>query len=123
MIRVESMATEIRPLREQDRTSAEALMAQAFWYPTELVERYRSWPLANHRGVFLDGIHRGGLVFEQQGQFFGGRRVEVACLFGVVIAPELRGRGLGRRLLESVLAEWRRSGVMLSTLYPATART
>ncbi len=62
----------------------------------------------------------GGLVLQRMGQWFGQRSVPMTGIRGVGVAPEHRASGVGSRLMRAVLAEMHRSGVALSTLFPAT---
>ncbi|MEV8376371.1 GNAT family N-acetyltransferase [Kribbella sp. NPDC056861] len=53
-------------------------------------------------------------------QWWGGRKVRMAGIAGVVVAPEYRGRGVGSKLMRGVLARSVEQGYPLSGLYPAT---
>lgn len=53
-------------------------------------------------------------------QWWGGRKVPMAGVAGVVVAPEYRGRGVGSMLMRGVLARAVEQGYPLSALYPAT---
>lgn len=53
-------------------------------------------------------------------QWWGGRKVPMAGVAGVVVAPEYRGRGVGSKLMRGVLARSVEQGYPLSALYPAT---
>ncbi|WP_329476159.1 GNAT family N-acetyltransferase [Kribbella sp. NBC_01484] len=53
-------------------------------------------------------------------QWWGGRRVPMAGVAGVVVAPEYRGRGVGSKLMRGVLRRAAEKGFPLSGLYPAT---
>ncbi|WP_030173805.1 GNAT family N-acetyltransferase [Spirillospora albida] len=53
-------------------------------------------------------------------QWWQGRAVSVAGVGGVAVAPEARGRGLGRALLTDLLERCVRFGHPLAMLYPAT---
>jgi predicted acetyltransferase len=53
-------------------------------------------------------------------QWWHGRCVPMAGVAGVKVAPEERGRGVGRALMTELLAEIGRRGYPLSTLYPST---
>lgn len=55
-------------------------------------------------------------------QYWHGRAVPMAGVGGVKVAPEARGRGVGRALMTELLAEMSGRGYPLSVLYPATAR-
>jgi len=54
------------------------------------------------------------------GQDFGGRRVPMAGLSSVAVAPHRRGEGLARRVITMCLADRRERGQAISSLYPAT---
>jgi predicted acetyltransferase len=54
------------------------------------------------------------------GQWYGGRRVAMAGIGGVGVAPTARGRGAATRLMQHTLEELRSVGFPLSVLYPAT---
>jgi predicted acetyltransferase len=54
------------------------------------------------------------------GQWYGGRRVAMAGVGGVGVAPSARGRGTATRLMQRLLQELRGAGFPLSVLYPAT---
>lgn len=49
-----------------------------------------------------------------------GRKVPMAGIAGVVVAPEYRGRGVGSLLMRGALGRAREFGVPLTALYPAT---
>lgn len=54
-------------------------------------------------------------------QWWRGRSLPMAGIGGVVVAPEHRGRGVGRLLMRGVLERAAAQGYALSALYPATA--
>ncbi len=54
-------------------------------------------------------------------QFWHGRSLPTAGIGGVKVAPEVRGRGVGRALMTHLLADLAGRGYPLSVLYPATA--
>ena len=62
----------------------------------------------------------GGLSFYPIGQWFGSKRVPMAALALVLMAPEYRGRGHANRMLSDVLHELREDGFALATLYAST---
>ncbi|MGA2826146.1 MAG: GNAT family N-acetyltransferase [Streptosporangiaceae bacterium] len=53
-------------------------------------------------------------------QWWHGRSMPMAGVSGVMVAPEHRGRGLGRKLMTALLAAIASRGYPLSVLYPAT---
>ncbi|HET6987836.1 MAG TPA: GNAT family N-acetyltransferase [Kribbella sp.] len=53
-------------------------------------------------------------------QWWGGRRVPMAGVAGVVVSPEYRGRGVGSKLMRGVMRRALEKGFPLSALYPAT---
>lgn len=56
----------------------------------------------------------------EMGQFFGGRRVSLIGVAGVATAPESRGRGHARMLMESCVREMHKDGAALGGLYAST---
>ncbi len=60
------------------------------------------------------------LLLVKMGQCFGGRSVSMGGIAGVAVAPEQRGSGAAKKLMEHALAELREEKIALSTLYPAT---
>ncbi len=68
----------------------------------------------------FDGVVQAGLALYRFGMFFGGRSVPCAGVAAVGAAPERRGAGLTRRLLENTLRELYVAGVPLSALFPST---
>lgn len=62
----------------------------------------------------------GGLYLLPMAQWFGGRSVSAMGIAAVGVAPEHRGTGAAKALMLAALAETRRRGFALSTLFPAT---
>jgi predicted acetyltransferase len=60
------------------------------------------------------------LVRIPMGQFFGGRSVPMLGIAAVAVAPEARGRGLGRQIMQEALTEMHEDGWPISVLYPST---
>ena len=54
-------------------------------------------------------------------QWWRGRSLPMAGVAGVKVAPEERGRGVGRLLMVRLIADMAGNGYPLSALYPATA--
>lgn len=60
------------------------------------------------------------LVRIPMGQYFGGNSVPMLGIAGVAVAPEARGRGTARQLMEETIRECAREGWALSGLYAST---
>ena len=71
-------------------------------------------------GAFADGRAAGAAMIHDLRQWWVGREVPCAGIASVKVAPELRGRGVGRRLMTAVLATVAERGYPLSALFPAT---
>jgi predicted acetyltransferase len=84
----------------------------------------RAWAekvgLPNFRVLREKGEVVGTSVPIPMGQWYGGRRVAMAGVGGVGVAPSARGRGAATRLMQRLLQELRGAGFPLSVLYPAT---
>jgi predicted acetyltransferase len=62
----------------------------------------------------------GSARYHPMRQWWRGRSVPMAGVAGVKVAPEQRGRGVGRALMMSLIPEMERRGYPLATLFPAT---
>jgi predicted acetyltransferase len=71
-------------------------------------------------GAFAGNRLVGGAMFHDMRQWWCGRQVPMAGVSSVRVAPEDRGRGIGRQLMTALLAEMAAGGYPLSVLYPAT---
>lgn len=113
------VAYDVRLLGVQDLPAAWELGRVAFGSerqppPGWLEER----PGRHSWGVFDGG---GRLVAKatdrEQGHWFGGRLVPASGVAGVVVEPEVRGTGLARRVLTTLLEGARDRGAVISTLF------
>jgi predicted acetyltransferase len=71
-------------------------------------------------GAFDGARLIGSARYHPMRQWWRGRSMPMAGVAGVKVAPEERGRGVGRALMMSLIAEMGRRGYPLSALYPAT---
>jgi predicted acetyltransferase len=62
----------------------------------------------------------GGLVIIPLGQWWGNCCVEMGGIAAVGIAPEFRGVGAAKLLIQQAVQEMYRSGIAISTLFPVT---
>lgn len=60
------------------------------------------------------------LIRIPMGQYFGGRAVPMLGIAGVAVAPESRGKGLARYMMESLIKEAHADDFPLSSLYAST---
>ncbi|HEX9527599.1 MAG TPA: GNAT family N-acetyltransferase [Streptosporangiaceae bacterium] len=73
-------------------------------------------------GVWDGGQLVGAARYYDMRQYWHGRAVPMAGVGGVKIAPEARGRGIGREMMRALLGAMAGRGYPLSVLYPATAQ-
>jgi predicted acetyltransferase len=71
-------------------------------------------------GAFAGGAPVGAAMVHDMRQYWLGRPVGCAGVAAVKVAPEHRGRGIGRRLMTELLDLIAARGYPLSALYPAT---
>ncbi|MEU7894970.1 GNAT family N-acetyltransferase [Nonomuraea sp. NPDC049152] len=93
--------------------------------PGDLADAWRATARATlEQGRFLgafDGSRLAGAArLPRFTQWWHGRPQPMAGVAGVVVNPEDRGRGVGRRLMRAVLARAAEMGDAVSALYPAT---
>jgi predicted acetyltransferase len=119
---METGRPEFGPPEGAEETAAVAdIMAQAFaMTPTESVTWVEKVGPTNLRVLRQQGTVSATAVPIPMGQWFGGRRVGMAGVGGVGVAPSARGGGTATRLMQSLLRELRGQGFPLSVLYPAT---
>ena len=71
-------------------------------------------------GAFDGGRMVGSALFLDMRQWWHGRAVPMAGVAGVEVAPEYRGRGVGRAVMTALTDLMAERGYPLSALYPAT---
>lgn len=71
-------------------------------------------------GAFVGGRPAGAAYYHDMRQWWSGRSLPVAGVAGVKMAPEYRGRGIGRRMMTDLLGQIAERGYPLAALWPAT---
>ena len=117
----------IRPLTVDDDFAAQLDLGERAFGPYS-EQRRTSW-LRGARlraeqglslGAFIGGEPVGSATIHDMRQYWLGREVRLAGISGVKVAPEHRGRGIGKQLMTEVLHLAANRGYLLSALYPAT---
>jgi predicted acetyltransferase len=117
----------IRPLALDDDFDAQMDLSQrAFGMYSE--QQAASWRhVARLRasqglflGAFVDEVPAGAAILHDMRQYWLGQPVTMAGVASVKVAPEHRGRGIGRTLMTEALNVIAERGYPLSALYPAT---
>jgi predicted N-acetyltransferase YhbS len=118
---------EIRPLTPDDDMAAQADLGERAFGPMTAAARAGWTDLARLRasqglvlGAFVAGRPAGAATVHDMRQWWQGRAVPSAGVASVKVAPEHRGKGIGRRLMTAVLDLIAGRGYPVSTLYPAT---
>lgn len=106
-------ANRVRRCEGRDIDAVSALTLQAFGVAAES----RKW---TDSGWILEGGSAivGALLAEPRFQYFGGRPIPAAAIGSVVVAPEARGRGVGRTLVSRACDALQQDGLSLACLYP-----
>ena len=121
-------ALTIRLMRADDDVDAELDLRHRSFGPMDEADR-EFWAAevrgciegGRQFGVWDDGQLVGAARYYDMRQFWHGRAVPMAGVGGVKVAPEARGRGVGRALMIALIGAMAERGYSLSALYPATA--
>lgn len=100
-----------------------SLVSTAFGGPVKDCEEWvRSQGLSDIRTVERAGDGRVDACLRriEMGQFYGGKSVPMVGIAGVAVAPEARGGGLARWMMQEALEEMFEKGEPLSALYAST---
>jgi predicted acetyltransferase len=118
---------EIRPLRPGDDIDAELDLSERAFGIRHAADRDGRRQAAAALieqgrviGAFIGGRPAGSAAFHDMRQWWRGRAVPMAGVSSVKVAPEDRGRGIGRALMTKLLGRIAERGYPLSALYPAT---
>ena len=117
----------IRPLTVDDDFAAQLDLGERAFGPYSQ-QRRASWVRGARRraeqglalGAFIGNEPVGAATIQDMRQFWLGGVVKLAGISGVKVAPEHRGRGIGKQLMTEVLSLAANRGYLLSALYPAT---
>jgi predicted acetyltransferase len=121
------VSVEFRLLTADDDLEPDLDLARRAFGPFGEAERERR--LASARASVVSGRYLGAFDGSRQvgsaryfdmRQWWHGRSLPMAGVAGVKVAPEERGRGVGRGLMTELLAQIAERGYPLSALYPAT---
>jgi predicted acetyltransferase len=118
---------EIRPLTPDDDMDAQVDLGQRAFGVMSPAQR-ESWLYsASQRvrqgtflGAFIGNQPVGAAACHDMRQWWYGRAVPMAGVASVKVAPEHRGKGIGRRLMTAMLELIADRGYPVSALYPAT---
>jgi predicted acetyltransferase len=108
-------------VQEADLPELARLVSHAFAGPREGAgEWLRAAGLQHVRVLRERGRPVASLLRVPMGQYFGGRSVPMMGVAGVAVAPEARGRGLARRIMQQALLEMNAESWPISCLYAST---
>lgn len=116
------MGYDVRLLTADDMPAAWELGRLAFGGERQPPPRWQNERPGRHAWGAFDGTGRlvAKAADREQGHWFGSRLVPASGVAGVAVSPELRGSGLARQLLTTLLAAVRDRGAVVSTLFPTT---
>src|SRR5215217_5133647 len=117
----DNTSLEYGPVRPDEIDGLNDLLEQAL---TFRISTMAPWTAAigheHMRAVRRDGRAVAGMSIIPMGHYFGGQSVPAGGITAVGVAPEQRGSGVGRWMLQQSLHELHRQGMPIATLYPAT---
>jgi len=112
---------EYGPVRADELDQLNILLEQALTFPMGSMAPWMAEiGHAHMRAVRRAGRAVAGMTIIPMGHYFGGQSVRAGGITAVGVAPDQRGSGVGRWMLQQSLEELHRQGVPIATLYPAT---
>jgi predicted acetyltransferase len=118
---------EIRPITPDDDFDAQLDLGQRAFGIYSAEHRASSLGIARMRaaqgrflGAFVNGVPAASAIVHDMRQYWLGQPVKMAGVASVKVAPEHRGRGIGRTLMSELLRLIDELGYPLSALHPAT---
>jgi len=108
---------DVRLLTAPDAAASTLLSQHAFGAPAGGRPAFTLSPGLRRWGMFDQNTLTAKANDRDYHSMVGGRRVSTAGVAGVVVAPEYRGSGLARQVMTHLLAEARRRGAVISTLF------
>ena len=119
---------DIRQLSQADDLDAEVELRRRAFGPMNDAERALTRSVTSdsvadgrHFGAFAGQLMVAAARYLDMRQWWHGRSTAMAGVAGVKVAPEQRGRGIGKALMTELLAAIAARGYPVSVLYPATA--
>ena len=112
---------EYGPVRADELDQLNILLEQALTFPMGSMAPWMAEiGHAHMRAVRRASRTLAGMSIIPMGHYFGGQSVRAGGITAVGVAPDQRGSGVGRWMLQQSLEELHRQGVPIATLYPAT---
>jgi predicted acetyltransferase len=115
------MELTIESIRSGDRERHHALMRQAFGGDAAFDPDAPRTDPDKFVCAYLGDQMVGSVLTFDFAMTWGGRRVRCGGLSGVVVSPQVRGRGAAQRMLTEALRRMHDGGQVVSALYPTTA--
>lgn len=115
------MELTIESIRSGDRERHHALMRQAFGGSDAFDPTGPETDPGKFVCAYLGDQMVGSMLTFDFAMTWGGRRVRCGGLSGVVVSPQVRGRGAAQRMLTESLRRMHDDGQVISALYPTTA--
>jgi predicted acetyltransferase len=124
---VTASGLQIRPLQRDDDLEPELALRRRAFGPMPAGDKPRwqaSLETSIDAGQLFGAFDHGRLVasarYFDMRQWWHGRSMPMAGVAGVKVAPEERGRGVGKALMTELMNDFGGRGYLISALYPST---